>query len=218
MLDQQTPMVTTFTLNFDPNSSSPSAVPRINNHCCASVRSRRFIRIWGAFRGHVYHVVAMEAADRTAQHVFVGTPMIRNNHLLCHPALPSHSQLRGLGFGPRLCQVHNSVRRISRFLKPSGGETLSAHPGGEEGPAKREGEVGGEHSEIPHLTPALSAPRGGEGVRPQLNRSGQPAHKDLDGSLPDFPPIAAAGFRSRSRRLPAESFRSSGKLRPPRRG
>ena len=49
----------------------------------------------------------------------------------------------------------------------AGDKSLSALQGGEGGPiAKRwEGEVGGgESSEIPHLTPALSAPRGGEGV------------------------------------------------------
>ena len=36
--------------------------------------------------------------------------------------------------------------------------------GEREGPAQREGEVGsGRHIEIPHLTPTLSAPWGGEG-------------------------------------------------------
>ncbi|HEY2540211.1 MAG TPA: COX15/CtaA family protein [Stellaceae bacterium] len=35
--------------------------------------------------------------------------------------------------------------------------------GKREGPAKREGEVGAGRSEIPHLTPTFSAPRGGEG-------------------------------------------------------
>jgi hypothetical protein len=48
----------------------------------------------------------------------------------------------------------------------TGGESLSALQGEREGPTPQawEGEVGGcDGSEIPHLTPALSAPRGGEG-------------------------------------------------------
>ncbi len=66
------------------------------------------------------------------------------------------------------------------------------------GAAKRSG--------IPHLTPALSAPRGGEGGHPQLNRSGRQAHKDLDRPLPGFLPIAAAGFRSRRVDCPQKAF------------
>jgi hypothetical protein len=48
----------------------------------------------------------------------------------------------------------------------AGEKSLSALRGEREGPAAKlwEGEVGdGDGSEIPHLTPSLSAPRGGEG-------------------------------------------------------
>jgi hypothetical protein len=58
----------------------------------------------------------------------------------------------------------SNCRTDQRYLNPS--PPFRAE---REGPAPqaREGEVGfGERSGIPHLTPALSAPGGGEGVQP----------------------------------------------------
>src|SRR5207245_600984 len=70
--------------------------------------------------------------------------------------------------------VHGCPLALSRGNDPAQGRTgaliaLSALQGGEERNPLRsngEGEVGlGKRSEIPHLTPALSAPRSGEGVK-----------------------------------------------------
>ena len=88
--------------------------------------------------------------------------------------------------------------------------SLSAPQGGEGGDQLRsngEGEVGlGERSGIPHLTPALSAPRGGEGVkdgRAQLHRFAA----DLRNGAFETSPSRAAAARVILWRLTIEKLR-----------
>ena len=84
---------------------------------------------------------------------------------------------------------------------------------GNPGLERRDGRINSGNSAVGLLSSAVSR----VWLKAQV-LSGPYTHKDLDGVPTAPPPIAASDDRNRSRRLPAESFRSSATARTPRLG